>query len=85
MERQVLAMTESVEEFGWVLILFFRIGTCVDQTQASLIDTSWVELGWTGNRVDESETWNTKLKVFLECMWMVGWRWWTNGEKSTRA
>ena len=75
MEPQVLAVEKSVGEFRWVLILFFRIGTCVDQTQVSRSDTSCGEMGWTGNRMDEGETWNTKLKVCLECMWMVGWRW----------
>ena len=61
MEPQVLAVAESVGEFGWVLILFFRIGTCVDQTQVSLCDTGYGEMGWTscgevgwtGNRVDK--------------------------------
>ena len=38
---------------------FFGIGTCVDQTQVSQSDTSYGEMGWTGNWVDEGETWNT--------------------------
>ena len=50
---------------------FFRIGTCVEQTEVSQGDASWGEVGWTGNWVEEGVAWNKKLKVWF---WNVcGW------------